>query len=390
MDLVLFNFNDLSLILIIAQSLMLTVLFFQSSNPSQYKNLFLSAFLLTVAIETFDVLIYWCQPLKVHFFPENTHLFFVFKFMPLLQGPLLYWYTKSVIHSDFTITRKSLFHLLPTALFPLYLFVIYGSLGMDNVHKSVNSYDILFNNVFYQILLWGQKLSLLSYGCICYWLLRHHNAELEKNYSNIEDINSAWLRLLVGGFFVLWAWEFISQLSSLLFTNAMLSDKLGVLGNYFKFMLINALAFLSLSYASNTKQQPAPNIAEKTAPPEPFSTAQAETIVAAMEQKQLYLNPELTLDQLAESADIPARLVSTIINRSFNKNFFEFTNYYRIEHAKKLLSDEHSRLSILDIMADAGFNSKSAFNRFFKKNTDMTPTQYRRSHAKKNTEAPKN
>ena len=68
-----------------------------------------------------------------------------------------------------------------------------------------------------------------------------------------------------------------------------------------------------------------------------------------------------------------------IINRHFNRNFFEFVNYYRIEEAKKMLRDQDSMdKSVLNIMLDVGFNSKAAFNTFFKKFVGLTPSQYRK------------
>jgi AraC-like DNA-binding protein len=77
------------------------------------------------------------------------------------------------------------------------------------------------------------------------------------------------------------------------------------------------------------------------------------------------------------------RQVSNIINRHFKKNFYEYVNYYRVEQAKALLLQADQQASMLDVMADAGFNSKSAFNRYFKKFVNMTPTEFRDSRLAK-------
>src|SRR5690606_24077483 len=110
-----------------------------------------------------------------------------------------------------------------------------------------------------------------------------------------------------------------------------------------------------------------------------FSDDQVDQIVGAMTERKHYLEPELTLEQLADQLGLSARLVSNIINRKFNKNFFEFINYYRVEEAKAIITSRPEHVSMLDVMADSGFNSKSAFNRFFKKYTGMTPTEFRKT-----------
>jgi AraC-like DNA-binding protein len=73
--------------------------------------------------------------------------------------------------------------------------------------------------------------------------------------------------------------------------------------------------------------------------------------------------------------------VSQIINESFRQNFREYVNRYRIEESKRLLVQPRQILNITGIAYDSGFNSKSAFNRAFKKQTGMTPREYRRQVA---------
>ncbi len=103
-------------------------------------------------------------------------------------------------------------------------------------------------------------------------------------------------------------------------------------------------------------------------------------VTESMINNQLFLDPEITLEQLSKHLSLSERCVSTIINRHFEKNFFEFINFYRVEHAKKLIAaNTDEKISILDVMADSGFNSKSAFNRYFKKYVEETPTTYRKN-----------
>jgi YesN/AraC family two-component response regulator len=92
-----------------------------------------------------------------------------------------------------------------------------------------------------------------------------------------------------------------------------------------------------------------------------------------------YLMPALTLDKLASLISIQPRVLSMIINRHFDCNFFEFINSYRVEEAKRILADSTlNEKNMLDVMYDVGFNSKATFNTLFKKKAGMTPSEYRK------------
>ncbi|MDX1629012.1 MAG: helix-turn-helix domain-containing protein, partial [Fulvivirga sp.] len=66
------------------------------------------------------------------------------------------------------------------------------------------------------------------------------------------------------------------------------------------------------------------------------------------------------------------------INGSLKQNFYEYINSWRIAHAKRLMASDDDQLTILEILYQSGFNSKSSFNAFFKKSEGLTPTQYRK------------
>ena len=98
-----------------------------------------------------------------------------------------------------------------------------------------------------------------------------------------------------------------------------------------------------------------------------------------MESKEPYLNPNLTIFDLADYTSISHRALSELINSTLNKNFYDFINDYRIRKAQQLLTDPASKhLTILGILYEVGFNSKSVFNNAFKKITGMTPSQFKK------------
>mgnify|MGYP001819446785 CR=1 FL=1 len=96
-----------------------------------------------------------------------------------------------------------------------------------------------------------------------------------------------------------------------------------------------------------------------------------------------YLDPSLTVTGLARQLRLPAKELSLLINHSLNQHFFDFVNGYRIQEAMKILRDpERKVFTVLEILYEVGFNSKSSFNTAFKKHTSFTPSEYRRKYSK--------
>ena len=98
-----------------------------------------------------------------------------------------------------------------------------------------------------------------------------------------------------------------------------------------------------------------------------------------MVERQLYLDPDLSLPKLADYLDTTVNHVSQTINAGLQTNFFDYVNQKRVEAAIKLMqSDTRSREAILDIALEVGFNSTSTFYSAFRKVTGQTPGSYRR------------
>ena len=96
-----------------------------------------------------------------------------------------------------------------------------------------------------------------------------------------------------------------------------------------------------------------------------------------MKEKKPYLNPELSLETLSNCLKVNAEYLSGVLNGSLNMNFYDFINHYRIEEFKSQCKDPVRRkLTIIALAMDSGFNSKATFNRVFKKNTGLTPSEY--------------
>jgi AraC-like DNA-binding protein len=105
-------------------------------------------------------------------------------------------------------------------------------------------------------------------------------------------------------------------------------------------------------------------------------------IIEEMEANSYFTNNLASLPGLAKQINETSHHVSQVINEKLNKNFFELLASYRVEHARKLIQkDKDSKLTVEELADIVGYNSKSSFNIAFKKYTQKTPSEYRKSLA---------
>ncbi|NWF89011.1 MAG: AraC family transcriptional regulator [Ignavibacteriaceae bacterium] len=109
---------------------------------------------------------------------------------------------------------------------------------------------------------------------------------------------------------------------------------------------------------------------------EKLSKKIADSIHQTMIQNKIWRDSSLRLEKLASILKLPKHYLSQVINEQFNKNFFEFVNYYRIKEAKEIMSEVNDSIKVIDIVYQVGFSNKVSFNKAFKYFTKMTPTEY--------------
>ncbi|RYZ92920.1 MAG: helix-turn-helix domain-containing protein, partial [Moraxellaceae bacterium] len=188
--------------------------------------------------------------------------------------------------------------------------------------------------------------------------------------------------IVLGGFFICWLWSFVAY-----FLGAYISQEinhwLGVLNNYLNVILINTLFIFGFS---NTRQlltvhvEATPNIDKVIELPK--LRGKIAAIENGIHNQKLYLESNINLERFSERIGLRAREVSTVLNAHYQSNFFEFINGYRITEAKRILVEEDA--TVLDVLYRCGFNSQSAFHRFFKRLTGVTPSEYRQQQASEN------
>lgn len=243
---------------------------------------------------------------------------------------------------------------------------------------------------------WVTLLSLikiglnLGYVLFTLWLLRRHRNLTHTVYSETSYVDLWWVSKLIAGFFVVILFGAGSYFIARFFQWPMeLADMLTYTG--FLVYLYYAYYFsvhqrpvipLALAYAQaefppeNQEEQPKKKYQRSTLTSEQ-AHAIYEKIQEVMAQKQLFQDPELTLLALAEATDAPTYHVSQVLSELAGANFYDFVNKYRVETAKRLLLDPSKKhYTVLAVAYESGFNSKTTFNKVFRKMTNQTPTEY--------------
>lgn len=106
-------------------------------------------------------------------------------------------------------------------------------------------------------------------------------------------------------------------------------------------------------------------------------------IIQLLKNNQIYTNPSLGLQDIAEKLSISPNYVSKIVNAQANESFTNLVNQYRHEIVKQMLHDPKFKdYKIMAIALEAGFNSKSNFYKYFKSVEGVTPTEYRKKFQK--------
>jgi len=373
------NFDvNVILSLLVSFQLFFIAFFLLTNNAGKrISNVLLGLFFLLLAINVVDIL------LQINGIRSFFPLFFLLNdsFL-LLFGPLIHLYVLSNIFKDFTLKRNYWFHFVPFLLCFIGLLFLYSSVDtsyedsletVSNANFPIGVLTIL--GLFY--LHGGIYLGLSKRG------LNAYDEFIKEQYSNISRVNLDWLHFIINSFIGIWLLGIVLSIIPFTIYKPYIYIVL-FLFIIFLFYFINRIIlkalkkpelFSGIPYAS--KERYAGSMLS-----EAKRNTFAKELLIRMEKERLYLNPDLTINDIAQLLDLSSKEVSQIINQSFNKHFFDFVNSYRIEEAKNLLRDTTNSMTIQEIMYTVGFSSKSSFNTIFKKKTKKTPTAFRLAQTK--------
>lgn len=345
-------------------SLILALFFFITRKGYPLENRLLSALLVIFSLQIFYS--FATSTFAFQFFLSQARLLFLIRQTSLLMGPLIYLYIKAFLKRGSLRPEHFALHALPFTAVVLYLILAFPTMKHFIIWVSVlDLYDT--------VLILGQTLIYLVFSLK---LFIPDRQPAPKTIGSIfRSAAHPWLRTILVGFVVLW----IVNLNS--FGLYMILQRPGWCAYTASiyaltvFLFINTIMFFLLLkpdiYYMIIKYKNA-RIREQE------KLDCRERIQQYMITKKPYLNPEITLEGLAAELDIPPRTLSMVINDSFGKNFKTFILEYRIRESMEILSEPgNHRLTILEILYQVGFNSKSAFNNQFKLYTNLTPLEYR-------------
>jgi len=320
------------------------------------------------------------------FFTRHPWLIGFYISLLLLVGPFLFWYVKSLTIHGFEPYRDILWHLLPFLLFTLYLNIFFApGEYFGNIHGPGEVNKLEFPPAF-MLFLFITAISVPFYIAWSVRLLRNHRETIADNFSSTEKKNLIWLRNLIVLLGITWI-----VLAAIIFVHHVLllfSDDFCIYGLFVILAVFVIIAgyfglYQDAIFTSGEDLSSAPD-AEETIKYSGSSLKEEdirkylELLNEYMKMGKPYLNNQLTLHQLAEEVSILPHYLSRIINECYHQNFFDFINMYRIDEFKSRIADhQYKKFTLLAIAFDCGFNSKSSFNRLFKKATGSTPSGYK-------------
>jgi AraC-like DNA-binding protein len=306
------------------------------------------------------------------FFDKYPYSHFIYKPLYLLWVPLFYFYVRHSFSSSFRFKTKHCFHFAPFAIYALVFLSVWILKGNHFIWQNLYKQDSFLqpmNLYSVDIIL---KTQYLVYNFLLIRKLLHIEKEIKQEGATVlsPQVNIKWLRFIVYGYASACLGNFIVYIVALL--RLPIFFKLNIISMSYFFLFFFAIFYDTITrkpFEIQHKHKQTAQVTNKTK----VLMKKVENLV---EKKRLYLDADLSLHHIAMTLNEKEREISQAINTLQNRNFKDYLNSYRIEHACQLLNNKTEK-PIFEIMYESGFNTKGAFNLAFKKATGKTPTEYR-------------
>lgn len=364
--------QTLSIIIISILSILIFLLVIKSTKIQADK--YLIAFFAIILIGVI-------QDVLFNRFPEHASLFRFGGVTVPLGATFLYLYIRSLI-ADKNLAAGYLFLLF----LPAVITFIFSAFTPEFELIKTNKHLLIA--VYYLVKI-GLPLMMMM---ISSYQLKNYTRNLKEGFSNIDDIDFKWLKVLIDSSILL---ILIALFGFLLYQLKVIStmDILVDFTNIAVFIFILFLAYYGIKNTNTFREviiksnidlsgsATAPeDDSEANTDQTPIDSQLIEKLESTIESEQPYLSEKLTISRLAEQTDIPQKQLSQIINNHYRQNFFDFINSLRTSEFNRRISEgENRQYTLLSIAYECGFSSKSAFNRAYKKHVGMPPSEFLKS-----------
>ncbi|MBN2423626.1 MAG: AraC family transcriptional regulator [Calditrichaceae bacterium] len=361
-------------LLVAFQFFVFSVFLLSGKEGRNTRHILLAVFFLSLSINIFSLFCGYNE----YIFNHVTFLLLTGAPFAFLFAPVLYLYVQSLIGEQFRLKKEQLLHTIPFLAFGLYLALVFYFLPPEEKINYLKLHGTRLVNTFTPLL----NIQILIYAILGVYAVKSYRKRIKEYYSSIEKINYSWLRFILWGFICLWIVDIsrfiLHQWPPL--SSQIIEMVFFILFSFFSsLILFKALTQPQIFMPQREVQAKKKNLSDSV------SQQYQEQLFTYMEKYKPYLDPDLTLFDLSEKTTIPVRSLSEIINSAFNQNFYDYVNSYRIKESQRLLAESaEEKKTVLEILYEVGFNTKSSFNQAFKKHTGRTPTQYKKQQFSSN------
>lgn len=229
----------------------------------------------------------------------------------------------------------------------------------------------------------GAVVHILVYLNAGHRTLSRHLAAAENLYSSIDKEWFSRIRLFTKSNVALWSLYLVFYV--MLFFDAF-SNPFGATDILFGYLI----GFFNYTLAYRMMERPYLLLApigkmngsekySKSGLTDQMADTYAAGLMKHMQEQRPYLDPGLSLLQLAEALDMNPKHLSQVINDKAGTTFYDFVNTWRVKEAERRIVDpQYAHLTLLAIGLSCGFNSKSTFNSAFRRYTGLTPSEYKK------------
>ena len=299
---------------------------------------------------------------------------------PFMHGPMLYLYILYVTSQN-SGKKIWLLHWIPVLMIYISLFQFLLLPPQERVEVYQNKgkgYETLSQVIKFLMILSG-----ILYVGLSFLAVRKYKKAISNQYSNTEKINLNWAYYLITGIALIWIAVMIRN-NILIFSMVVLFIMVAA---YFGISRVGILDYSMVKTEGATENSTVENSPEIPKYEKTFAGKEAiqdiyNKLVIQMEKEKLYTDPELNLNYVAKLLDVHPNTLSQTINFVENRNFYDYINRQRIEEFKRIaVLPENGKFTILSLAFESGFNSKTSFNRNFKKYMNCSPREFLKSQS---------